>query len=132
MDLKENPRRVFLFFIEFNLGWEAVIVEENNKNIRVSKLSIAAFCSWILGVITIAGSSILSINTSIIPSGTEYLIPVIAFVFGLAAFVMSIIDLFKKERKKVLSIITLVLSAVPTLLFGLVLLIVQFYASSPR
>ena len=107
-------------------------MEENNKNIRVSKLSIAAFCTWIFGIIVIAGSSILIMRTSIIPEGKEYLIPIVAPVFGFAAFVMSVIDLFKKERKKVLSIITLVLSTVPTIFFVIILVLIQFYTSSPR
>lgn len=43
------------------------------------------------------------------------------------AFTVGLIDILKKERKKVLSIITVAVSGVPIALFLLVLLIIMMY-----
>ncbi|WP_432664371.1 hypothetical protein R9X47_28065 [Wukongibacter baidiensis] len=103
----------------------------DNEKVRISKLSIIAFCLFLLGTISFFGGASL-FNTGFIPEDKGFLISGTSILLQLSAFTLGIIDLFKKNRKKILSVITVIFSGLPTIVFLLILIIVQLYAKTPK
>lgn len=91
---------------------------------KISRLSIASFVSMLLGIFIYC--------TTFIAAAIGFIDkkPVLiegAFVFWISALILGIIDLIKKDRHKVLSIIAVTVSAVPIGLFLVMLIIILLF-----
>lgn len=91
---------------------------------KISRLSIASFICMLLGIFVYC--------TNFIAAAIGFINkkPVLiegAFVFWIVALILGIIDLVKKDRKKVLSIIAVTVSAVPIGLFLIMLIIILLF-----
>jgi hypothetical protein len=109
--------------------WGGINAMEEKKKVSVSKLSIIAFFSFIVGFLVYWGG-MFGFYSFIVPRDKEYWIMIVTLIFQFSALVMGIVDLFKKERRKVLSIITVIISGIPSVLFLLLFLLVRFYTKA--
>lgn len=94
----------------------------NPSSLRISRISVISAITLIAGISAYFLSFIIAASGYIVKSREPFLM-VLPLVLLITAFVLGLIDIFKKERKKVLSIIIVVISGIPLTLFLLLLVI---------
>jgi hypothetical protein len=91
---------------------------------KISRLSIASFILLLAGILFYCTTYIVAVISSIDKK------PVLmegAFALWISALTLGIIDLVKKDRNKVLSIISVTVSAIPIGLFLVILIILLLF-----
>ena len=95
--------------------------DRKQKPILISKLSITSFFLAVSSYVLLVCVSLFDTFPKILGA----VAPLIVIFFMITSFILSIIDLKKKHRKKILSIIALVLSSLYFLLFiGIIIIFV--------
>jgi hypothetical protein len=95
-------------------------VETIEKKLVISKLSKISFFLSVFSYVLFIFVEIYRVYFN----GTAAIAPLMMFLFMVTSFVLSIIDLTRKDRKKTLSIIALILSSLYFLFFILAIVFV--------
>jgi hypothetical protein len=99
---------------------------EEKVVLKHSKLCIASLVLAILGVINYLNGFVIA---QYIPKDKEPYIMMLTLVFWVSGFVLGVIDLFKKRRRKVLSIVAIIINGLPLSVFVLIVLVIHLYTS---
>jgi hypothetical protein len=98
----------------------------NPGSLKISRISVISVISLIVGMCVYFLNFIISASGYITKS-KEPLLMVLPLTLWMIAFVLGLVDIFKKERRKILSIIIVVISGIPLALFLLILVIMLVF-----
>lgn len=102
------------------------IIEKRSNAGKISVMSIVSISLLPLGIIWYIASFAIDAAELISPENTPYLMLGTLLIL-LASFVLGIIDLCKKNRRKILSIISVSLSSLPLLIFLLLVIVMSAF-----
>jgi ABC-type dipeptide/oligopeptide/nickel transport system permease component len=101
----------------------------NNESTQIkalthSKLGILSFVLAILGVALYGSAQLLSI-LKIVSLQTAQYIMFLCILAWLISLFIGVLDLFKKNRRRLLSVIAVIISFIPLFLFTLLIALIQ-------
>ena len=97
---------------------------------RISFISVLSFTFCMCSIVLMIFNIINSVISLVEVQNTTIILGIVLLLFVIASLVLGVIDVCSKDRKKMLSIISLVISGILFGIFIIILMILTLYTSS--